>query len=119
MAARKLTAKDLAEFEDQLRQMLGVLTGDIRHLESETLDDDSRGTSAEDVGSEISAVELSLELLERDENTVREIMQALDRIKGGAFGICEACEKPIKKTRLRYMPHARKCIECQRAAEQE
>ena len=66
----------------------------------------------------MSAVELSLDLLERDENTVREIMEALDRIPAGLFGVCSVCETQIKKTRLKYMPHARNCIECQRSAEE-
>jgi RNA polymerase-binding transcription factor DksA len=62
-------------------------------------------------------MELSLELLERDENTVREIMDALERVKDGTYGKCEVCEKWIRKTRLSAVPHARNCIDCQRAAE--
>lgn len=116
MAAKKLSAEDLKEFDDHLRQLLGVLTGDIKNLESQTSVSDSN-VSAEDSGSEINALELSLELLGRDEKTVNEIIEALNRIKAETFGICEGCKKQIKKTRLRYMPHVRNCIECQRAAE--
>lgn len=121
MPARKLNAKDLKQFDDILRQMLGVVTGDIETLESEAFADasDKPQVSAEDAGSEISSVELSLELLSRDEETAREILDALDRIKTGEFGICETCEKPIRKTRLQAMPHARNCIECQREAEKD
>ena len=120
MPGKKLSPKETQEFDQLLRGLLGVLTGDIRNLESETISEDHpRGNvSAEDSGSEINAVELSLELLERDEKTVREIMEALDRIKAGSYGICEICDKAVKKTRLRYMPHARNCVDCQRAAEQ-
>ena len=117
--SKKLTRDETARFDNLLRQMLGVITGDIEHLESETFGDGARpSTSTEDSGAEISAVELSLELLERDENTVREIMDALERVKAGVFGLCEGCKKPINRTRLQAMPHARNCIECQRAAEQ-
>ena len=58
-----------------------------------------------------------LELLERDENTLFEIMEALERIKSGAFGRCESCEKWIRKERLKAVPHARNCIDCQREME--
>ncbi len=119
MAGKKLSDAELEEFDLLLRQMLAVLNGDIRNLESETFKDTRSNVSAEDVGSELSAVELSLELLERDENTVREIMEAMDRIKDKTFGVCGGCKKQIKKTRLKYMPHARNCIECQRKLEEE
>ena len=121
MAAKKLSSTDLKQFETLLRHMLGVVTGDIERLESEAFADaaDKPQVSIEDSGTEISSMELSLELLERDEKTAREIMEAIDRIKDGTYGICEVCEKPILKTRLQYMPHARNCIDCQRALEKE
>lgn len=121
MAARKLTPKDLQKFDELLRQMLGVVTGDIETLESEAFSDasDKPKVSAEDSGSEISSVELSLELLSRDEETARKILDAIDRIKDGTFGICETCDKQIKKTRLQAMPHAQNCIDCQREAEKD
>jgi len=121
MAAKKLSSTDLKQFETLLRHMLGVVTGDIERLESEAFADaaDKPQVSIEDSGSEISSMELSLELLERDEKTAREIMEALDRIKDGSYGTCEVCDKPILKTRLQYMPHARNCIDCQRELEKE
>lgn len=120
MTAKKLTRKDLEQFDRLLRQMLGVLTGDIRNLQSEAFGDGSEKPKAspEDSGGEIYSVELSLELLERDEKTVGEVMEALDRIRDGSFGTCRLCAKPIRKTRLQAMPHARNCIECQRGIEQ-
>lgn len=118
MAGKKLTPTEFEEFDELLRQMLAVVTGDIRDLESEAFQDNRSNVSAEDAGTELSAVELSLELLGRDENTVVEIMDALDRIKDGTFGICAGCKKQIKKTRLKYMPYARHCIECQRHHEE-
>ena len=61
--------------------------------------------------------EFNLELLERDQSTLREIDEALGRIEGGTFGLCESCEENISRERLRAVPHARKCIACQREAE--
>ena len=39
-------------------------------------------------------------------------------IKAGSYGSCEACGDPILKERLKLMPHARNCIECQRKEEE-
>ncbi len=120
MAARKLTKKDLEQFDQLLRQMLSVIRGDIDALESSSLGPSAAPSdlSAEDSGAVIHSLEVSLELLGRDEKAAGEILDALARIQAGTFGICAACEKQIPKARLRAMPHARNCIACQRACEQ-
>ncbi len=119
MPSKKLTAKEIEPYRKLLRQMLAVLSGDIRTLENEALSGETRSASPEDVGTELSSMELSLELLERDEKTMREVLDALERIEQGTFGLCQSCEKPIARTRLKYMPHARHCIACQRELEAE
>jgi len=114
MPGKKPTKKDLEDFERQLRMMLGVVTGDIGKLEVEAL-----GNGRDHQGDEGEGYfqEFSLELLQRDESTLQEILDALDRIRTGEFGRCEGCEVWIRKDRLRAVPHARNCIDCQRAAE--
>lgn len=115
MPGKKLTDKDLEQFKAQLQQMLSVLSGDIDKLQVEALGSE-HGPRASEEG-EGYFQEFSLELLERDENTQAEIMEALDRIGDGRFGLCETCEAWIRKERLKAMPYARNCIECQRREE--
>ncbi len=116
---KKLTEQDLEKYETILRHMLSVISGDISNLETEATVEVREGEilSNDDVGAEVSALELTMELLQHDEETVAEIMDALDRIKAGTYGKCEACEVWIRKTRLTAVPHARNCIDCQRAVE--
>ena len=116
---KRLTQKELEEYETRLKGMLALLTGDIDRLEQEALGE--RGVPQEvspDGGTDSYSQEFSLELLERDESNVREVLLALDRIKLGTFGLCESCGTPILKERLRLVPHARNCIECQRKEEE-
>jgi RNA polymerase-binding transcription factor DksA len=118
-AKKQLNAKDLAEYQNRLTALLGALTGDIDKLEQEALGD--RTASLEpnaEGGTDSYFLEFSLELLERDESTVREIIQALERIQAGTYGMCESCGNSILKERLKLVPHARNCIECQRKEEQ-
>jgi RNA polymerase-binding transcription factor DksA len=70
-----------------------------------------------DIGSESFAQEFSLELLQRDEATLTEIDEALERVRIGTFGLCEGCAEPIPKARLNAVPHARFCVDCQRRNE--
>ncbi|MFT7679080.1 MAG: DnaK suppressor protein [Planctomycetota bacterium] len=117
--AKKLTEQDLERYGSLLRNMLGILSGDIANLETETTPDVREGEilSSDDVGAEVLALELSMELLQHDEKTVGEIGDALDRIRAGTYGRCVACQAWIRKTRLSAVPHAPNCIDCQRAAE--
>lgn len=116
---KRLTAKELEDYEQRLRAMLAALTGDIDRLEQEALGE--RGVPQEvsaEGGTDSYSQEFSLELLERDETTVREVLSALERIKTGNFGACEACGGMILKERLKMVPHARNCIACQRKEEE-
>jgi RNA polymerase-binding transcription factor DksA len=116
--AKKLTNEDLQQFESMLRRALDHITGDIKNLEQEALGgDNGPPETLGDDGGGAYAQEFSLELLEKDEKTVNEIIGALDRIAEGTFGRCGVCEKWVRKTRLKAVPHARNCIDCQRESE--
>jgi RNA polymerase-binding transcription factor DksA len=43
--------------------------------------------------------------------------EALRRLYGGEYGICESCGKPIAPQRLEVVPHARLCITCKEKEE--
>lgn len=116
MPGKKPTEKDLEFFRTQLKLMLGVLNGDIDHLEREALGESQAAEEQGDDGGGYS-VEFSLDLLERDEKTKAEVHEALERISEGDYGRCEECEIWIRKERLKAIPHARNCIDCQRAIE--
>ena len=116
---KKLTRKEVEDYEKRLKLLLGLLTGDMDKLEQEALGDRAASQEAStDGGTDSYFQEFSLELLERDESTVREVLLALERIKGGSYGLCETCASPIVKERLKLVPHARNCIECQRKEEE-
>jgi len=116
--AKKPTPKDLADLKAALEKARAVLTGDITLLQAEALTPAGSADSAE-VGDGAYHKEFNLELLERDGSTLREVEEALERIAEGDYGRCEACEVWIPKARLRAVPHARFCIDCQRDLEQQ
>ncbi|MGH9225477.1 MAG: TraR/DksA C4-type zinc finger protein [Acidimicrobiales bacterium] len=43
---------------------------------------------------------------------VDEIDRALAKLETGTYGICERCGEPIKRARLKVLPHAALCIAC-------
>lgn len=119
---KKLNPEDLDGFKNALLRLKQEISGDIHDLENDAFLTDGMKASVDnpaDVGSDSFAQEFSLELLARDEETLGEIVEALERIDRGGFGACENCESAIGKTRLRAVPYARNCIDCQRILERE
>jgi DnaK suppressor protein len=117
---KKLNAKELASFSDLLQRIRAVVSGDMSYLEEEAFGlGGQRDTTDLRVGDTADGYyqEFNLELLERDQTTLREIDDALGRIETGNFGLCETCGEPIVRERLKAMPHARNCIDCQRLVE--
>ena len=53
-----------------------------------------------------------------EREVLAEIDQALQRIEDGSYGNCLNCDEAIPKTRLKAVPWARYCIDCQERAEQ-
>jgi DnaK suppressor protein len=41
------------------------------------------------------------------------LAEALDRLRGGEYGVCEECGEAIAPARLRAMPEVTTCVRCQ------
>lgn len=63
--------------------------------------------------------DLATRMLERDFTDIRLVEAALTRIKNGTYGICLRCDETISLNRLRVLPHAAFCVNCQEAAERD
>lgn len=61
--------------------------------------------------------ELTTRSLERDSRLLRNVRAALDRIAEGAYGTCLHCDEEISQKRLRAVPWATLCIDCQEQAD--
>jgi len=51
------------------------------------------------------------------EQMLRQVQEALDRFADGTYGICETCGQKIDPARLKALPHAPYCLDCQRRLE--
>jgi DnaK suppressor protein len=47
------------------------------------------------------------------EARLREVEAALRRMEEGTYGICQECGRPIEVARLKALPFAAFCLECQ------
>lgn len=51
-------------------------------------------------------------ILESVQKEAKEIHAALEKLNDNKYGICENCNKPINKERLKVLPYTNLCLDC-------
>ncbi len=80
---------------------------------------------AQDIGDILDSVseertrELDMILTDREKRKLLQIDDALDRIEEVTYGLCEDCGTKIPRARLKVLPFAKFCVECQEKNERE
>ncbi|NQV24971.1 MAG: hypothetical protein HQ518_11455 [Rhodopirellula sp.] len=123
-----LSKMELAQFQKQLLLVSGRLRGDVDNITDGAFgrEEDSRSpTHPAELGSDNYEQDFALDLIHNEQETLKEISSALKRIEDETFGLCEGCAEEgktgrkalIPKTRLKAIPWARNCVECERKRE--
>jgi DnaK suppressor protein len=112
-----LTPEEIEKFKALLLAKRSEILESVVHMEDETLrkqrsDLSNMPIHMADVGSDTFEMENTLGLMDSERKLLHEIDDALDRIEGGAFGICEGGGESIAKVRLKAIPWARYCVKC-------
>ncbi len=114
----KLTKKEKEEFKKLLLERknsiikkLSQFYNDSKEIETDTARDlvDRAETSY--------TKEFLLSLTDSEREQLTLIDQAMDRLQKGGYGLCLICGKEINKKRLKIIPWAPYCIECQEKKE--
>jgi len=114
---RKATLKAAKDkLLEMRRQVLRELGEDLREGRESGKQE---GMDTYDLASEERDREISFILTDREREKVQAIQEALDRVDGGTYGICESCDAEIAPLRLAAMPFTRLCVNCQAEQEKE
>lgn len=115
-----LDKEELDGFYDTLMQKRAEILGDVTALKGDGLTGNRRDAAGDlssmplhpaDVGSDNYEMEFTLGLIESERALLKEIEDALERIRNGTFGLCIATGKPIGKARLKARPWAKHSYE--------
>lgn len=104
----------LAERE-RLMQEHHAVTGDIAERGGDLADYDDHHPA--DAASETFERTKDYALDENYRDMLERIAEALRKIDDGTYGTCDRCDAPINPERLRAIPYATLCIECQEKME--
>lgn len=114
-AATKSTKKEL---EQRRAKIVGALQSNMRLTRDRELADrvemakDPYGAASSAHDDELAAI--NMDRLARD---LKLIDGALADIAAGRYGTCVECEEPIAPRRLKALPFATRCVDCQAASE--
>lgn len=116
------TKREINKYKKILLEKRGELVGDVSTMETEALMGQSGSLShlpqhMAEQGSEAYEQTLSLNLAALDRKLIKEIDDALVRIKDGTYGMCELTGQPINPERLVELPWARYSIDAARELE--
>ncbi len=118
---------EMKPYRELLIQLRARLRGDVSAMADAALkqtrseangDLSSMPIHMADIGSDNFEQEFTLSLMETEEGTLGAIEGALERIEEKTYGVCEECQKSIKKTRLKAIPYTPLCINCASLREQ-
>jgi RNA polymerase-binding transcription factor len=107
---KKRLERELSHTMQRIRHMGGVMT--YEDLGAGRVDNTTPADEVDVIrlneDREMSFATRSL-LVER----ANKLAEALDRLRGGEYGVCEECGEAIAPARLRAMPEVTTCVRCQ------
>ena len=95
------------EIQDKLRSLRETVPNEATNV---------RDTEEQSVHDFVQDVELAL--MEMKSETLGQIDEAIRRLEAGAYGTCANCGGEIAEPRLKALPFATLCLECQENAEE-
>jgi RNA polymerase-binding transcription factor len=102
------------EFRGRLLEAREGLLRTVTSSEDEMADLEAPGPGdSPDHAASRSMATLLSRLAGQEKRELEEVSAALRRLGAGAFGVCVTCREPIALARLRAVPAARFCMQCQ------
>jgi DnaK suppressor protein len=120
----KMSQKDLDYFKEILLKKRDEVQKNLEYLKSVVLDSTTKEATGDhssysyhmaDQGTDAMEREKAFLFASRDEKYIKQIDEALDRIKNGTYGICRVTGKLIGKERLEAVPTTTISVEAKKA----
>ena len=116
-AKKRLSRIRYIELKEMLEARRLEIIGEVQHKMRDARLEQASGAS--DVRDEAEASEADIQgdiefaVLQMKTETLHRITEAIDRLDEGTFGYCYECGAEITTQRLRALPFAVRCTECE------
>jgi len=115
-----LKGQKLEKFKQRLVAKRKELVSEVRGSSVGSLETNADGI--QDIADQASSAytkEFLLSIGDAERRMLRQVDEALDKIRQDTYGLCESCGEMINELRLEALPFARLCIKCQEEEEEE
>ena len=104
--------------EERRREIMSAVQGKIRDVRTEGANSPSHGVFDAAETSEMDIQDdIEFALIQMKAETLHKIEEALRRLEENTFGYCFECGEEISERRLRALPFAVRCKDCEQARE--
>jgi DnaK suppressor protein len=104
--------------EERRREIMDQVQEKIRDVRSEGANNPNQGVLDAVESSEADIQDdIEFALIQMKSETLNKIEEALHRLEDGTFGYCFECGEEISERRLRALPFAVRCKDCEEARE--
>jgi DnaK suppressor protein len=104
--------------EGRKKEILGQLHEKIRDVRAENVSGKANNVFDPGESSEAGIQEdIEFALIQMKAETLKKVDEALNRLEEGAYGNCFECGEEISQQRLRALPFAVRCRDCEEARE--
>ena len=104
--------------EERRREIMDQVQGKIRDVRTEGANNPNQGVLDAVESSELDIQDdIEFALIQMKSETLNKIEEALHRLEDGTFGYCFECGEEISERRLRALPFAVRCKDCEEARE--
>jgi DnaK suppressor protein len=109
----------MEELERFLHDELARLETSVRAIARESRTAEKTGLTDDGLPPpDALQTEMQVTLMDRRAQQVAQIRAALERLSSGHYGLCQDCETFVGVARLRALPFAQRCRDCQNRTEQ-
>ena len=122
----KYTKEDLTKIRKRLMQERGIILDELVRIKMGSLRKSQKEASGDlsgysfhmaDMATDLYDREFILGLAEGEREMLYSLDEAIKRVEDGTYGKCDACGQLVSKKRLKAMPQAQCCLECQEKKE--
>ena len=115
-----MTPKKLTTYKTKLVEIRSELVGDVeKNLKSSKQEMNGQVPDVSDDAAQSYSKQLMMNLGQQEWEKLKLVDEALGKIKGEKFGLCEECKKTIPEPRLNIIPFTKYCVECLSKIEEE
>ncbi len=110
----------IEHYRKMLLQMRMDLTSELQRVSEGAKNRDEVETmDSVDLADSSYTADFSLSRVEAINSQIREIDEAILRIREGSYGVCAVCGEDIPEGRLQVRPNARYCAQCKEDLEKK